>query len=82
MMKKPWKSQKRQKRPRNSNAREHAQITRKVIAKTKWVCPDQNNEKRQIKEEQQKKRWKTRKVEWHDQRVDVLSQMQECQSNK
>jgi hypothetical protein len=32
------KKPKRQKRPRNSNAREHAQITRKVIAKTINFC--------------------------------------------
>jgi len=35
-----------------------------VIAKTKWVYPNQNNKKRQIKEERQKKRWKTQRVEW------------------
>jgi hypothetical protein len=29
----------------------------KMIAKTKWVRPDQNNEKGQIKEERLKKRW-------------------------
>jgi hypothetical protein len=28
------------------NARGHAQITRKLIAKTKWVCPNQNNKKK------------------------------------
>jgi hypothetical protein len=34
----------------------------KVIAKIKWVCPGQNNEKGQTKEEWQKKRWKTQRL--------------------
>jgi len=42
----------------------------KIIAEIKWVCPIQNNEKGQIKEEQQKKRWKIQRVEL---RIVILS---------
>ena len=50
----PWESQKGIKSPRNSNARGHAQITRK--------SDSQNNDKGQIKEERQKKMWMTSRV--------------------
>jgi hypothetical protein len=33
----------------------------KMIAKTKWICPGQHNEKGQIKEELQKKKMKDTK---------------------
>jgi len=59
-----------QKSPRNSNARGHAQITKKVITKIKWVCLNKAMKKKKkkkkkkgkIKKERQKKIWMTSKV--------------------
>ena len=63
MMKKTWESQKSKKAQETQMLGGMPNSQEKVIAKTKWECPRQNNEKGQIKEEWQKKKWKTQRVE-------------------
>jgi hypothetical protein len=60
---KPWESQKGKKVQETQMLGGMPKSQEKMIAKTKWACPGQNNEKGQIKEERQKKRWKTQRVE-------------------
>jgi hypothetical protein len=57
MITKLWESQKGKKAQETQMLGGMPKSQEKVIAKTKWVCPDQNNKKWQIKEEWLKKRW-------------------------
>ena len=61
-MRKSWESQKGERAQETQTLRGMPKSQEKVIAKKKWVYPSQNKEKGQIKEERQKKRWKTQRV--------------------
>jgi len=63
MMKKLWESQKGKRAQKTQTLGGIPKSQETMIAKTKWICPGQHNEKGQIKEEWQKKRWKTQIVE-------------------
>jgi hypothetical protein len=66
MKKDRWKAIRK---PKNKGAQETQMLggmpksQEKVIAKIKWVCPGQNNEKWQTKEEWQKKKMKNTKTQ-------------------